>query len=95
MTEALDRLETDMTESKINELAVQHFEDQMFLDGQLCSELDTIKIMQRREYREWLMQMLEQNQTNNSLPTPRYMFLKYSSVFICFIIALRQLLSRK
>lgn len=74
MTDALDRLETDMTESKINELAVQHFEDQMFLDGQLCSELDTIKIMQRKEYREWLMHMLEQNQTNNSLPTPRYLY---------------------
>lgn len=71
MTDALDRLEKDMTESRINELAVQHFEDQMFLDGQLRSELDTIKIMQRKEYREWLMQMLEQNQTNNSLPTPR------------------------
>lgn len=72
MSEAIERLETDMTELKINELAAQHLEDIMFLNGQLRSELDTIKIMQRKEYREWLMHMLEQNQTNNSLPTPRY-----------------------
>lgn len=70
MSEAIDRLEQDMTESKINKLVGQHFEDQTFLEVKLRSELDTIKEMQKREYREWLMQMLEQNQADDSLATP-------------------------
>ncbi|KAK4871504.1 hypothetical protein RN001_015628 [Aquatica leii] len=71
MNNAIDRLEKGMTESEINKLATKHFEDQTFLQVQLTSELETIKEAQRREYREWLMQMLEQNQANSSLPTPK------------------------
>lgn len=71
MNQALDRLEKDMTELKINELVAKHYEAHSLLQGKLNSELDTIKEAQRREYREWLMQMLEQNQTNSSLPTPK------------------------
>ncbi|KRT80260.1 hypothetical protein AMK59_8056 [Oryctes borbonicus] len=71
MTEAVDQLEEGVTESDINKLAEKHFEDQTFLQVQLQSEIDTIKEAQKREYREWLMQMLEQNQANNSLPTPK------------------------
>lgn len=71
MTEAVDRLETDMTEGKINQLVAQHYETQTLLQVQLMSELETIKETQRREYRDWLMQLLEENQANNSLPTPR------------------------
>ncbi|CAH0562518.1 unnamed protein product [Brassicogethes aeneus] len=70
MNSAVDRLEQGMTESKINDLVAKHYEDLSFLQCQLTSELDTIKEAQRREYREWLMQMLEQNQANSSLPTP-------------------------
>ncbi|XP_018578817.1 protein C12orf4 homolog [Anoplophora glabripennis] len=70
MNDAVDRLEKDMTESKINELVAKHYEAHALLQGKLTSELDTIKEAQRREYREWLMQMLEENQTNSSLPTP-------------------------
>ncbi|XP_063928325.1 protein C12orf4 homolog isoform X2 [Zophobas morio] len=70
MNQAVDRLEQDMTESKINELVARHYEDHSLLKVRLTSELDTIKEAQRREYREWLMQMLEQNQATNSLPTP-------------------------
>lgn len=70
MNKALERLEDDVTESKINELASKHFESQSFLQVQLTSELDTIKEVQRREYREWLMQMLEEKQASSSLPTP-------------------------
>ncbi|CAG9822983.1 unnamed protein product [Phaedon cochleariae] len=70
MNDAVDRLDKDMTESKINELVAEHYEAHSFLQGKLTSELDTIKEAQRREYREWLMQMLEQNQTNSSIPTP-------------------------
>lgn len=71
MNKAVDRLEQDMTESKINELVARHYESHSLLQGQLSSELDTLKEAQRREYRELVMQMLEQNQANSSLPTPR------------------------
>lgn len=74
MNKAVDRLEDDMTEAQINKIAARHFEDQTFLQVQLTSELETIKEAQRREYREWLMQMLEQNQTNSSLPTPKLVY---------------------
>ncbi|RZB40390.1 C12orf4 -like [Asbolus verrucosus] len=70
MNQAVDRLEQDMTESKINELVARHYEAHSLLKVKLTSELDTIKEAQRREYREWLMQMLEQNQATRSLPTP-------------------------
>lgn len=72
MNKAVDRLEEDMTEFEINEIATRHFEDQTFLQVQLTSELETIKEAQRREYREWVMQILEQNEANSSLPTPKY-----------------------
>lgn len=71
MAKSVDQLEQGITESDINELAGKHFEDQTFLQVQLQSEIDTIKEAQKREYREWLMQMVEQNQANNSLPTPK------------------------
>lgn len=71
MNQAVDRLEKDMTESKINELVARHYEAHSLLKAKLTSELDTIKEAQRREYREWLMQMLEENQANSSLPTPK------------------------
>lgn len=71
MNKAVDRLEEDMTEAEINEIAARHFDDQTLLQVKLTSELETIKEAQRREYREWVMQMLEQNQANSSLPTPK------------------------
>ncbi|KAK9727711.1 hypothetical protein QE152_g19021 [Popillia japonica] len=72
MSTAVDQLEKGVTESDINELATKHFEDQTLMQVQLQSEIDTIKEAQKREYREWLMQMLEQSQANNSLPTPKH-----------------------
>ncbi|KAK5639219.1 hypothetical protein RI129_011711 [Pyrocoelia pectoralis] len=67
MSKAVDKLEEGITELDINEMAARHFDDQSFLRVQLTSELETIKETQRREYREWLMQMLEESQANNSL----------------------------
>ncbi|KAB0801496.1 hypothetical protein PPYR_05856 [Photinus pyralis] len=67
MSQAVDQLEVGITELEINEMATRHFEDQSFLRVQLTSELETIKETQRREYREWLMQMLEESQASNSL----------------------------
>lgn len=71
MNKAVNRLEQDMTESKINELVSRHYETHSLLQGQLSSEIDTMKEAQRREYREWIMEMLEENQANSSLPVPR------------------------
>lgn len=71
MNKAVDRLEEDMTETKINQLVAKHYEDHSLLIVKLTSEIDTIKEAQRREYREWLMQMLEQSEESNSLPTPK------------------------
>ncbi|ENN76845.1 hypothetical protein D910_11941, partial [Dendroctonus ponderosae] len=70
MNKAVNRLEQDMTESKINELVSRHYETHSLLQGKLSSEIDTMKEAQRREYREWIMEMLEENQANSSLPTP-------------------------
>ncbi|KAL1492654.1 hypothetical protein ABEB36_010880 [Hypothenemus hampei] len=70
MNNAVDRLEQDMTELKINELVAKHYETHSLLQGKLNSEIDTMKEAQRRQYREWIMQMLEENQANSSLPTP-------------------------
>lgn len=74
MNSAVEQLEEGVTESNINDLAVRHFEDQTLLQVQLTSELDTIKEAQRREYRDWIMQTLEQNQTN-CYYTPKYYIL--------------------
>lgn len=71
MNRAVDRVGEDLTESEINELVARHYEDHSLLIVKLTSEIDTIKEAQRREYREWLMQMLEQNQATSSLPTPK------------------------
>lgn len=84
MNNAVDRLEKDMTETKINELVARHYEAHALLQGKLTSELDTIKEAQRREYREWLMQMLEKNQTDSSLPTPKYV----CRTFLLFLLFL-------
>ncbi|XP_066152866.1 FERRY endosomal RAB5 effector complex subunit 3 [Euwallacea fornicatus] len=70
MNKAVDRLEQDMTETEINELVARHYETHSLLQGKLSSEIDTMKEAQRRQYREWIMQMLEQNEANSSLPTP-------------------------
>ncbi|XP_030748676.1 protein C12orf4 homolog [Sitophilus oryzae] len=75
MNKAVDRLEQDMTELKINELVARHYETHSLLQGELSSELDTLKEAQRREYREWIMQMLEQNEADSSLPTPSSPFI--------------------
>lgn len=74
MNKAVDSLNSDnsTTEKCINDLVAKHFEHFSMLQGKWSSELDTMKEVQRREYRDWIMQILEENQTNSSLPTPRY-----------------------
>ncbi|GLV42953.1 uncharacterized protein CBL_20509 [Carabus blaptoides fortunei] len=72
MNKAVDSLNSNnsTTEKYINDLVAKHFEHFSMLQGKWSSELDTMKEVQRREYRDWIMQILEENQTNSSLPTP-------------------------
>jgi hypothetical protein len=74
MARAVDGVHVYNTEQDINQLAAHHFEDQNLLQGKWNSEVDTLKETQRKEYREWLMKMLEEHQTNVTLPTPTYVY---------------------
>ncbi|XP_065214139.1 protein C12orf4 homolog [Planococcus citri] len=58
------------SEAYINEIVAKHFEDQNLLQGRWNSEIDTLKETQRREYREWIMKLLEEHQTNTGLYSP-------------------------
>ncbi|XP_066995761.1 ferry endosomal RAB5 effector complex subunit 3 isoform X3 [Anabrus simplex] len=70
MSRAVEGVPVYNSEQDINEMAARHFEDQNLLHGKWNSEVDTLKENQRKEYREWLMKMLEEHQTNVTLPTP-------------------------
>ena len=72
MAQAVEGVHVYSTEQDINQLAAHHFEDQNLLQGKWNSEVDTLKETQRKEYREWLMKMLEEHQTNVTLSTPMY-----------------------
>ncbi|KAK9891392.1 hypothetical protein WA026_014633 [Henosepilachna vigintioctopunctata] len=70
MNKAVDDLEHGVTESEINELVAKHYEDHSLLKVRYASELDTLKEAQRREYRDWVMKMLEYNQENSFPQSP-------------------------
>ncbi|XP_063971996.1 protein C12orf4 homolog [Diachasmimorpha longicaudata] len=69
MKVAVEALEAGSTERSINEMAARHFEEQSLLQGHWGSRVDTLKLEQRRQYRNWIMRLLEEQQTN-MLPTP-------------------------
>ncbi|XP_076277371.1 FERRY endosomal RAB5 effector complex subunit 3 [Lasioglossum baleicum] len=69
MRKAVEALEAGSTEKSINEMAGRHFEEQSLLQGQWGSRVDALKLEQRRQYRNWIMRLLEEQQTN-MLPTP-------------------------
>ena len=68
---AVETLEAGSTERSINEMAGRHFEEQSLLQGHWGSRVDALKLEQRRQYRNWIMRLLEDQQTN-ALPTPVY-----------------------
>ncbi|XP_033321525.1 FERRY endosomal RAB5 effector complex subunit 3 [Megalopta genalis] len=69
MRKAVEALEAGSTEKSINEMAGRHFEEQSLLQGHWGSRVDALKLEQRRQYRNWIMRLLEEQQTN-MLPTP-------------------------
>ncbi|XP_015609614.1 protein C12orf4 homolog isoform X2 [Cephus cinctus] len=66
---AVETLESGSTEKSINEMTARHFEEQSLLQGHWGSRVDALKLEQRRQYRNWIMRLLEEQQTN-MLPTP-------------------------
>ncbi|KAK0078515.1 hypothetical protein PV325_002398 [Microctonus aethiopoides] len=69
MRVAVETLEVGSTEKSINEMAGRHFEEQSLLQGHWGSRVDALKLEQRRQYRNWIMGLLEEQQTN-MIPTP-------------------------
>ncbi|CAK9804285.1 Protein C12orf4 homolog [Anthophora quadrimaculata] len=69
MRVAVEALEAGSTEKSINDMAGRHFEEQSLLQGHWGSRVDALKLEQRRQYRNWIMRLLEEQQTN-MLPTP-------------------------
>ncbi|XP_046746607.1 protein C12orf4 homolog [Diprion similis] len=67
--EAVETLEAGSTERSINEMLGRHFEEQSLLQGHWGSRVDALKLEQRRQYRNWIMRLLEEQQTS-MLPTP-------------------------
>ncbi|XP_063216529.1 protein C12orf4 homolog isoform X2 [Bacillus rossius redtenbacheri] len=69
MSRAVEGVHVYSTEQEISALAARHFEDQNLLQGRWNSEVDTLRENQRREYRDWLVRMLEDHQVHVSRPT--------------------------
>lgn len=74
MRVAVEALEAGSTEKSINDMAGRHFEEQSLLQGYWGSRIDALRLDQRRQYRNWIMRMLEEQQTS-MIPTPVYVFL--------------------
>ncbi|KAK3922873.1 Protein C12orf4-like protein [Frankliniella fusca] len=58
------------TEAEVNSLAARHCEDQNMVQAKINSQIDSLQETQRREYREWLMKLLEEQAEEASSVTP-------------------------
>ncbi|KAJ1531758.1 hypothetical protein ONE63_000419 [Megalurothrips usitatus] len=58
------------TEAEVNTLAARHCEDQNMIQAKIDSQIDSMQETQRREYREWLMTLLEEQAEEASSATP-------------------------
>ncbi|XP_043476112.1 protein C12orf4 homolog [Leptopilina heterotoma] len=66
---AVETLESGSTEKSINEMAGRHFEEISLLQGHWGSKIDALKLEQKRQHRNWIMRLLEEQQTS-MLSTP-------------------------
>lgn len=85
MRKAVEALEAGSTEKSINDMAGRHFEEQSLLQGHWGSRVDALKLEQKRQYRNWIMRLLEEQQTN-MLPTPVYVYAGKSNNHIDILI---------
>ncbi|XP_045780598.1 protein C12orf4 homolog [Maniola jurtina] len=67
MEEKMRLLNTLTTEEEINELAVQHFEQQSLAAGRWDSQLDALRHTQRAAHRAWLMTAINEYQTDEKI----------------------------
>ncbi|XP_034253168.1 protein C12orf4 homolog [Thrips palmi] len=58
------------TEADVNLLAARHCEDQNMIQAKINSQIDSLQETQRREYRDWLMKLLEEQAEEASSVTP-------------------------
>lgn len=81
MAEAVEGLDVTTSNEIINELAIKHYEDHSYLQAQCSSELNTIKEVQRRKFRNWVMEMLEEHASRISpLTSPKLNFSTTSNI---------------
>ncbi|KYM96432.1 PREDICTED: protein C12orf4 homolog [Cyphomyrmex costatus] len=64
MRVAVEALEAGSTEKSINDMAGRHFEEQSILQGFWGSKIDHLRLDERQQYREWVMKLLEEQQTS-------------------------------
>lgn len=58
------------TEADVNLLSARHCEDQNMIQAKINSQIDSLQETQRREYRDWLMKLLEEQAEEASSFTP-------------------------
>ncbi|ELU15738.1 hypothetical protein CAPTEDRAFT_117173 [Capitella teleta] len=62
MEEAVKRLGETYTDEQINLLAQRHFENTQMIESKWASELSTLRDTQKREYRDWVMDLHEDSE---------------------------------
>jgi len=70
MRRLVSALEVNSNEDDVNALAAQQCEDQNLVQAKSNSQMDSLREDQRREYRQWLMTLLEEQATSGSPNTP-------------------------
>ncbi|KAK2167583.1 hypothetical protein LSH36_26g09044 [Paralvinella palmiformis] len=68
MEEAIRKLGISSTDEQINQMAQRHFENTQLVESKWASELSNLNETQRREYRDWVMDLHEDTQTTDSTP---------------------------
>eukprot|EP00051_Salpingoeca_urceolata_P031163 m.10553 g.10553 ORF g.10553 m.10553 type:complete len:603 (+) comp3813_c0_seq1:187-1995(+) len=71
MDQAVQGLGTTVTDQHVNQLAIKHTERLQVLEANFASELEHVKEMQRKEYRQYLFQLFEEEQSGTPVsPAP-------------------------
>lgn len=84
------------TEADVNLLAARHCEDQNMIQAKINSQIDSLQETQRREYRDWLMKLLEEQAEEASsvtppTPSPTHMYISF--IFCLLVLSQNNLLS--
>ncbi|XP_032523488.2 protein C12orf4 homolog [Danaus plexippus] len=80
MEEKIRLLNTSTTEEEINTLAAKHFEAQSLATGRWDSQLDALKHTQRAEHRTWLMNAINEYQTEEKITPSNSPLCSYASL---------------